>query len=138
MSGEHYRRTARHLRCSFMDDAAANSRVDDDVVRYEVRERVAVITVNDPDRRNAVTDAMSAQLRDAVERAERDSGVHAVVVTGAGRAFCAGADLSRLRVCLEKCSIRFLSVASGIWALSVQGALPKTPWSRSGLADSIA
>lgn len=114
MSGEHYRRTARHLRCSFMDDAAANSRVDDDVVRYEVRERVAVITVNDPDRRNAVTDAMSAQLRDAVERAERDSGVHAVVVTGAGRAFCAGADLSALgaatRDGLERIYAGFMAV----------------------------
>ena len=43
--------------------------------------------------RNAVTDAMSAQLRDAVARAEADPGVHAVVLTGAGKAFCAGADL---------------------------------------------
>ena len=61
-----------------------------DLVLYEVRDRVALITVNDPDRRNAVTDAMSAQLRDAVQAAESDTGVHAVVVTGAGKAFCAG------------------------------------------------
>ncbi|TXI54067.1 enoyl-CoA hydratase-related protein, partial [Mycolicibacter arupensis] len=65
-----------------------------DLVLYSVTDRVALITVNDPDRRNAVTGAMSVQLRTAVAQAEADPGVHAVVVTGAGRAFCAGADLS--------------------------------------------
>jgi len=67
-----------------------------DSVLYRVDARVALITVNDPDRRNAFTDQMSARLRDAVERAEADPDVHAVVVTGAGKAFCAGADLSAL------------------------------------------
>jgi len=67
-----------------------------DLVLYDVIDRVAVITVNDPERRNAVTAAMSEQLRDAVQQAESDLGVHAVVVTGAGKAFCAGADLSAL------------------------------------------
>ena len=61
------------------------------LVLYDVSDRVALITVNDPDRRNAVTEAMSEQLRDAVERAESDPDVNAVVVTGAGKAFCAGA-----------------------------------------------
>ncbi|MCV7054875.1 enoyl-CoA hydratase/isomerase family protein [Mycolicibacterium gilvum] len=61
-----------------------------------------MITVNDPDRRSAVTDAMSAQLRSAVERAEADETVHAVVVTGAGKAFCAGADLSALGEAAEE------------------------------------
>ncbi len=67
-----------------------------DLVLFTVENRVALITVNDPDRRNAVTAEMSARLRDAVERAEADLDVHAVVVTGAGKAFCAGADLSAL------------------------------------------
>ncbi|HTX96366.1 MAG TPA: enoyl-CoA hydratase [Mycobacterium sp.] len=67
-----------------------------DLVLFSVDNRVALITVNDPDRRNAVTAEMSARLRDAVEQAEADPDVHAVVVTGAGRAFCAGADLSAL------------------------------------------
>ena len=67
-----------------------------DLVLFTVENRVALITVNDPDRRNAVTAEMSARLRDAVERAEADPDVHAVVVTGAGKAFCAGADLSAL------------------------------------------
>ena len=67
-----------------------------DLVLYDVVDHVALITVNDPERRNAVTAAMSEQLRDAVQQAESDLGVHAVVVTGAGKAFCAGADLSAL------------------------------------------
>ncbi|WP_407689004.1 enoyl-CoA hydratase [Mycobacterium sp. HUMS_1102779] len=67
-----------------------------DPVLYRVENRVALITINDPDRRNAVTGEMSAQLRAAVGRAEDDDAVHAVVVTGAGKAFCAGADLSAL------------------------------------------
>jgi enoyl-CoA hydratase len=85
-----------------------------DLVLYEVVDRVAVITVNDPDRRNAVTDAMSQQLRESVGRAEADPGVHAVVVTGAGRAFCAGADLSALgaaaREGLERIYAGFMAV----------------------------
>jgi enoyl-CoA hydratase len=85
-----------------------------DLVLYEVVDRVAVITVNDPDRRNAVTDAMSQQLRESVGRAEADPGVHAVVVTGAGKAFCAGADLSALgaaaREGLERIYAGFMAV----------------------------
>ena len=65
-------------------------------VLYDVVDRVALVTVNDPDRRNAVTAAISEGLRQAVGRAESDPQVHAVVVTGAGSAFCAGADLSAL------------------------------------------
>src|SRR5580693_8265936 len=66
------------------------------LVLFSVENHVALITVNDPDRRNAVTGEMSALLRAAVEQAEADPEVHAVVVTGAGKAFCAGADLSAL------------------------------------------
>ncbi|CAN3130015.1 enoyl-CoA hydratase [Mycobacterium sp. smrl_JER01] len=67
-----------------------------DPVLVQVTDRVAVITVNDPDRRNAVTAESSAALRTAVEAAEADTDVHAVIVTGAGKAFCAGADLTAL------------------------------------------
>ena len=72
------------------------------LVLFDVADHVALITVNDPDRRNAVTDDMSTQLRAAVERAEADFDVHAVVVTGAGKAFCAGADLSALGSAAEE------------------------------------
>lgn len=67
-----------------------------DLVLTHVHDRVALITVNDPDRRNAVTAEISAALRAAVDAAEADTGVHAIVVTGAGKAFCAGADLTAL------------------------------------------
>lgn len=87
-----------------------------DPVLFNIADRVALITVNDPDRRNAVSDAMSAQLRAAVERAEADPDVHAVVITGAGRAFCAGADLAALGVATEDALLRiydgFLAVAN--------------------------
>jgi enoyl-CoA hydratase len=67
-----------------------------ELVLFSIENHVALITVNDPDRRNALTDEISARLREAVERAEADPDVHAVVATGAGKAFCAGADLSAL------------------------------------------
>jgi enoyl-CoA hydratase len=73
-----------------------------DSVLVEIADRIAVITVNDPDRRNAVTFEMSAALRSAVEAAEADPDVHAVVVTGAGKAFCAGADLTALGEATEE------------------------------------
>jgi enoyl-CoA hydratase len=72
-----------------------------DRVLLEVDRGVALITVNDPDRRNAVTDEISAGLRFAVEDAQNDPHVNAVVVTGAGKAFCAGADLSALSAAAE-------------------------------------
>src|ERR1700754_880682 len=77
-----------------------------DLVLFSIDNHVALITVNDPERRNAVTGEMSQQLRAAVERAEADPGVHAVVVTGAGKAFCAGADLSALGSAAEEGLLR--------------------------------
>lgn len=69
-----------------------------DLVEYRMADGVALVTINDPLRRNAVTEAMSVQLCAAIARAEEDEGAHAVIVTGAGSAFCAGADLSTLEV----------------------------------------
>jgi enoyl-CoA hydratase len=59
-------------------------------------EGVAVVTVSDPDRRNALTPPMIAELIAAFDRLEADPTVGAVVLTGAPPAFCAGADLSHL------------------------------------------
>lgn len=67
-----------------------------DLVLVHVDHHVAVITINDPDRRNAVTAEISAALRAAVDAVEADEEVHALVVTGAGKAFCAGANLTAL------------------------------------------
>jgi enoyl-CoA hydratase len=90
-----------------------------DSVLFEVRDRVALITVNDPDRRNAVTGEISRGLRAVVARAESQPDVHAVIVTGAGSAFCAGADLSALGSAAEEEGLRqlydgFLAVADCI------------------------
>jgi enoyl-CoA hydratase/carnithine racemase len=63
-------------------------------IRYQVDERIATVTLHRPERLNAFTRAMRDQLIDAFSRADADDGVRAVIVTGAGRAFCAGADLS--------------------------------------------
>jgi enoyl-CoA hydratase len=72
-----------------------------DPVLTQVEDRVALITINDPDRRNAVTTQISSALRVAVQAVEDDPGVHAVIVTGAGKAFCAGADLTALGAATE-------------------------------------
>lgn len=65
-------------------------------VLSEKRGRVAVITIDAPQRRNALDLELCAQLSQVVDEAEADDEVGALVVTGAGRAFCAGADLSHL------------------------------------------
>jgi enoyl-CoA hydratase/carnithine racemase len=63
-------------------------------VRYVVQERVLTLTLNRPEKLNAFTARMLDELLDALDRADADDEVRAIVVTGAGRAFCAGADLS--------------------------------------------
>jgi enoyl-CoA hydratase len=73
-----------------------------DLVLTQIVDRVALVAVNDPDRRNAVTAEISAGLRAAVRSAEANAEVHAVVVTGAGKAFCAGADLTALGAATEE------------------------------------
>ena len=61
---------------------------------YDVQGHVATITLNRPDRMNAFSDEMLSLWHDAIERAHRDTGVRVAIVTGNGRAFCAGADVS--------------------------------------------
>jgi enoyl-CoA hydratase/carnithine racemase len=62
-------------------------------IRYEVADRVLTITLHRPDRLNAFTGTMGRELIEAFEQADADDEVRAVVVTGEGRGFCAGADL---------------------------------------------
>jgi enoyl-CoA hydratase/carnithine racemase len=66
------------------------------VILYEVRDHVAVVTLNRPHRLNAWTGRMHAEYRHAIDLAETDADVGAIVVTGAGRGFCAGADAMAL------------------------------------------
>jgi enoyl-CoA hydratase/carnithine racemase len=63
-------------------------------IRYDVSDGVCTLTLNRPDKLNALTRTMLDELLAAFDRADADDGVRAVIVTGAGRAFCAGADLS--------------------------------------------
>ncbi|WP_049565388.1 crotonase/enoyl-CoA hydratase family protein [Nonomuraea sp. SBT364] len=62
-------------------------------IEYEVTDRIATVTLNRPERLNAFTLTMRGELIEAFDLADADDEVRAVVVTGAGRAFCAGADL---------------------------------------------
>ncbi len=66
------------------------------VVRYEVDERVALVTLDRPERLNAWTGRMHAEYRWCLAEADRDPEVRVVVVTGAGKGFCAGADSAAL------------------------------------------
>lgn len=63
---------------------------------YEVEDPVAIITMNRPDALNALTGRMQAEIRHALGQAEQDPSVVGIVLTGAGRGFCAGADIGGL------------------------------------------
>ncbi|MEW6640071.1 MAG: crotonase/enoyl-CoA hydratase family protein [Pseudomonadota bacterium] len=63
-------------------------------IKYDVEDNILTITLNRPDKLNAYTHTMQAEMIDAFDRADQDDNVRAIIVTGAGRAFCAGADLS--------------------------------------------
>lgn len=66
----------------------------DKIVLIEREGAVAMLTLNRPDRLNALNNALLTGLRDAMQELAADDSVHSVIITGAGRAFCAGADLA--------------------------------------------
>lgn len=74
----------------------AEARTDEAVVGYSVESGVAWIRLNRPESMNAVNGALRRALADAVRQAEREEAARVVVVTGVGRAFCAGADVREL------------------------------------------
>ena len=65
-----------------------------DEIQYDVTDNIATITLHRPDKLNAFTPVMKREMLEALDAADADDDVRAVIVTGAGRAFCAGADLS--------------------------------------------
>ena len=67
-------------------------------IDYQVDDGVATITFNRPDKMNALTRVMERELRDTFDEAGADAGVRAIVLTGRGRAFCAGMDMDELEV----------------------------------------
>lgn len=66
----------------------------EETIRCTREGAVLTITLNRPDRLNAYTERMREELIDALDRADADDAVHAIVVTGEGRAFCAGVDMA--------------------------------------------
>lgn len=70
--------------------------MDYETIRMEVADRTALITLDRPDQLNAVSPLMARELRDAYAVAEADEAVWILIVTGSGRAFCAGADVTEI------------------------------------------
>ena len=65
-----------------------------EAIRYEVQDGVLTITLNRPERLNAFNGQMAAEMMEAFDRADGDDDIRAIILTGEGRGFCAGADLS--------------------------------------------
>lgn len=68
---------------------------------YEIENSIAAITLNRPDKRNALNDALIGALKNALAEANRDETLRAIVIRGAGKDFCSGADLSALQKIAE-------------------------------------
>src|SRR5712672_3699663 len=84
-------------RRKFNDGKERESVVSYQHILYEVADKIATITLNRPDRMNAWTAIMERDVRHAMETASADDDVRVIVLTGAGRAFCAGADMDALK-----------------------------------------
>lgn len=87
-----------------------------DMITLEVADRVALLTLNDPDRRNVVSNALNDAVLAAMDELEARSDVGALIVTGAGSAFCAGADLEDLANCDSEEKLR--TIYSGFLRLA--------------------
>jgi|TARA_B100001996_G_scaffold379680_2_gene365829 enoyl-CoA hydratase len=86
-------------------------------IKIDVSDRVAILTLNDPDKRNAINLTMNDEICEALEELERSEEVGALIVTGAGKGFCAGADLGDLLAARERENIQdiyrgFLRIAN--------------------------
>jgi enoyl-CoA hydratase/carnithine racemase len=82
-------------------------------ILLETADRVATVTLNRPDRLNAYTGVMRDELVDVFGAVDRDDGIRAVVVTGAGRAFCAGADLGEGGATFDHATTRLADYRDG-------------------------
>ena len=67
------------------------------LILYSVADSVARLTLNRPEKRNALNDQLIEQLKSSLKKANEDAAVSAVVITGAGKDFCSGADLASLQ-----------------------------------------
>lgn len=83
------------------------------VVLYEVENKVAKITMNNPGKLNALDESLAVELTDALLRAGADENVKVIVLTGAGKAFCAGGDVSHLNELDLEGTYNFVKTAQG-------------------------
>jgi methylglutaconyl-CoA hydratase len=72
-----------------------------DILHYEIRKPAAILSINRPDKRNALSRALIVALTEGFARAQQDRNARCVILTGTGTAFCAGMDLDELRGTLE-------------------------------------
>jgi len=69
---------------------------------YDKQDKVAIVTLNRPDRMNAITPTLAGEFKHAMDDAERDPAIAAIVVTGAGKSFCPGMDMGVLQAAAER------------------------------------
>jgi len=111
-----------------------------DLVRYERDEAVALVTIDRPEAMNAFTTSLSHELQLALERAHSDAAVRAVVLTGEGRSFSAGADLKsgfEGRPVFGKLQYEYRPVISAI-ATMPKPVIAAIPGSAAGIGMSVA
>ena len=92
-------------------------------ILYNVSKRVATITLNRPDKLNAWTRVMEQEVRQAMHEAAADDQVRVIVLTGAGRGFCAGADISLLNEIVQQ-GVGHAGVSEGGGPVAANGARP--------------
>jgi enoyl-CoA hydratase/carnithine racemase len=79
----------------------AKNQMNYETVQYEVSDHTATVTLYRPDRFNAITSQLEIDLLNAMQKADLDDDVRVIILTGAGRGFCAGADLELLQTVME-------------------------------------
>lgn len=84
---------------------------------YEIESNIAAITLNRPEKRNALNDSLINSLKNALREADRNENLRAVVIKGAGKDFCSGADLSALRKIAESDVLENLADAENLMRL---------------------
>ena len=101
--------------------------MDNQSILAEVKDRVAVIRLNKPEMRNALTEDLTRELIDAIRRMDEDPDVGAMVLTGMGKAFCAGGDLNEFKKNLDKSAPQLYE--EGLWSTELfkLGAVVRTP-----------
>lgn len=101
--------------------------MDNKSIVVEVNGRVAVIRLNKPEMRNALTEDLTRELIDAIRRMDEDPDVGAMVLTGMGKAFCAGGDLNEFKKNIDKSAPQLYE--EGLWSTELfkLGAVVRTP-----------